>query len=136
VYVTNCIFINFSDYQYIFTAPGIQKNSQAKLYTLYYFMLYTEFHVASCRSCPHDIRLSRPYIQNGLCEVTWHILAMSWYHFKAGSDVRPIYVRFVVDRLAQGQVFLLNVLVFYCQYYAINAPYSSSSLCYSYQKSK
>jgi hypothetical protein len=46
-------------------------------------------------------------------------------------------VRFVVDRVAQGQVLRLNALVFYCQYYAINAPYSfSSSYHYYYETGK
>jgi hypothetical protein len=44
-------------------------------------------------------------------------------------------VRFVLDKITLGQVFL-QVLQFSLQYHSINSQYSSSSTCHTYQTDK
>jgi hypothetical protein len=50
---------------------------------------------------------------------------------RAGFDPRPFHVRFVVNKVAG---YSHSISVFPCQYHSINASYSSSSTCCSYQK--
>jgi hypothetical protein len=51
---------------------------------------------------------------------------------KTGFDPRQVQVRFIVDKMALGRVFFRSTPVFSCQYHSTNAPYSSSSTCFSY----
>jgi len=52
-------------------------------------------------------------------------------------DPRSVHVGFVVDEIVLEQDFLPpNASVSPCQYHSTNAPWSSSSLCCSYQKDK
>jgi hypothetical protein len=55
---------------------------------------------------------------------------------RPGFDLRSVRVRFVVNKVALGHVFLLSASLFPCQYHSTIAPYSSSSTCCSYQKDK
>ena len=56
---------------------------------------------------------------------------------RPGFDRRSVHRRFVVDKVALGQIFLRVRRFHVCQYYSINAPYSYSqrtsvSLCQYY----
>jgi hypothetical protein len=51
-------------------------------------------------------------------------------------DPRSVTVRFVMDKVALGHVFLRVVSGLPCQHNSANAPYWSSATCFSYQKDK
>ena len=55
---------------------------------------------------------------------------------RLGFDPRPVRVGFVVEKVAQGRVFLRVFRVFPYQYHSTNSPYPSSGTCCSYQKDK
>jgi hypothetical protein len=55
---------------------------------------------------------------------------------RPGFDLRSVRVRFVVNKVALGHIFLLSASLFPCQYHSTIVPYSSSSTCCSYQKDK
>ena len=55
---------------------------------------------------------------------------------RPGFDSRSFHVRFMVDKVALGQVFLRVLRFFPCQYHSTSAPYSSSSTCCSYRTDK
>jgi hypothetical protein len=46
---------------------------------------------------------------------------------RPGSNPRPVYMGFMVDRLALGQVFLLSILIFACQYLLMYHTHISST---------
>jgi hypothetical protein len=55
---------------------------------------------------------------------------------KPGFDPRSVHMRFVVDKMTLGQVFLQVLRCFPCQYQSTNALLSSSCTSCSYQKDK
>ena len=55
---------------------------------------------------------------------------------RRGFNPRSVDMRFVVDKVALGQVFALVIRFSPCQHHSTNAPYSFSDTCCSYQKDK
>jgi hypothetical protein len=51
-------------------------------------------------------------------------------------DPRFVYVRYVVEKVAMGQVFFSNYFGFSCEYHSNSSPHTSSPTCCSAQKDK
>jgi len=44
-----------------------------------------------------------------------------------GLDLRPLPATVLMGKMALGRIFLLSILVFFCQHHFTNAPYSTLS---------